>query len=77
VIGAGDPSATHGIAEQLIEEERVVGEVAFEEAAGFHGEAGGPLEAEALEDGRGPLHLAGVEGEAAPVPSRVTANGTP
>ena len=51
------------IPEEMIEEERVVGEVAFEEAAGFHGEAVGPFEAEALEDGRGLFHLSGVEGE--------------
>jgi hypothetical protein len=51
------------IPKQVIEEKRVVGEVAFEEAAGFHGEAVGPFEAEFLEGGGRLFDLAGVEGE--------------
>ena len=51
------------VAQQVIEEERVIGEVAFEEAAGFHGETVGPFEAEFLEERRGLFDLAGVEGE--------------
>jgi hypothetical protein len=51
------------VAQEVIEEEGVVGEVAFEKAAGFHGGAIGPFEAEALQDGRGLSDLAGMEGE--------------
>ena len=47
----------------VIEKERVVGEVAFEEAAGFGDEAEEPFEAEFLEGRRGLFDFAGVEGE--------------
>ena len=56
------------IPHQMIEEERVVGEVAFEEAAGFHGEAVGPFEAEALEDGRDCFTSPAWKAKAAPMP---------
>src|SRR5690606_25979541 len=62
--GAGAPvSVFHSLAEGVPEEEGVVGEVAAEEAAGFHGQAVGPFEAETLEKSGRLFHLAGVEGE--------------
>ena len=51
------------VPEKVIEEERVVCEISLEEAAGFHGEAVGPLETEALENGGRLPDFAGVEGE--------------
>ena len=51
------------IAEEMVEEKGIVSEVAFEEPARLHGEAVGPFQAKALEDGRGLFDLAGVKGE--------------
>ena len=47
----------------MIEEEGVVCKVAFEESAGFHGEAIGPFHADFLEKWWGLFYFAGVEGE--------------
>lgn len=58
VFGLGDR-----VAEEVIEEEGVVSKVAFEESAGFHGEAVCPFHADFLEKSWRLFYLAGVEGK--------------
>ncbi len=53
------PSLRQGV----VKEERVVSEIAFEEAAGFGEESKEPFQAEFLEGERGLFDFAGVEGE--------------
>src|SRR5690606_24439139 len=53
----------HPVAKAVPEEKRVVDEVAFEEPAGFRGDAVGPFHADLLEKGRRLGNFAGVEGK--------------
>ena len=48
--------------QRVVDEERIVGEVASEEAAGFFGESVEPFDAEFLDDRRGLGDFTGVEG---------------